>query len=342
MDTRETRGVIFRALPAIGAVAIVAFGWAWGSQRLAADTVMTERTVTLMDAGVPQAVKFDQAGEPVLIRYIEMIRDLPSEPNDIVIWPEGALPFDLLQSPEALDVVGAFLGRRTLIAGSARQAAVEDGSVYYNSLAIFRAGENGLGLISLYDKHRLVPFGELPATKIIPFGEAIAGILPEAVSRTARQGFQPGLQPTVLLPEEYLPPLIPLICYEGLFPEIVRKATPQREKAEWIVVISNDAWFGGGLGPAQHYAQNRYRAIESGLPMARVATRGATAMVDGYGREVARGNPAQGDPAGWRSSVVRTALPAALPRTPYQRFGEIFYWLTLVLFSGLAFATWRR
>jgi len=342
VDTRETRGVISRALPSIMAVAIVAFGWAWGSQRLAADTVMTERTVTLMDAGVPQAVKFDQAGEPVLIRYIEMIRDLPSEPNDIVIWPEGALPFDLLQSPEALDIVGAFLGRRTLIAGSARQAAVENGSVYYNSLAIFRAGENGLGLISLYDKHRLVPFGELPATKIIPFGEALAGILPEALSRSARQGFEPGLQPMVLLPEEYLPPLIPLICYEGLFPEIVRKATPQREKAEWIVVISNDAWFGGGLGPAQHYAQNRYRAIESGLPMARVATRGATAMVDGYGREVARGNPAQGDPVGWRSSVVRTALPAALPRTPYQRFGEIFYWLTLVLFSGLAFATWRR
>ena len=67
-----------------------------------------------------------------------------------------------------------------------------------------------------------------------------------------------------------------------------------------------------------------------------------TAMVDGYGREVARGNPATNDPAGWHSAVVRTGLPARLENTPYQRFGETFYWLTLVLFGGLAFVSWRR
>lgn len=344
VDTREDRAVISRALPSVLAVAILGFGWAWGSQRLAADTVMTERTVVLMDAGVPQTEKFDRGGEPVLARYIQLLTDVASEPTDIVVWPEGALPYplDLLRSTRAQDIVGEFLGRRTLIAGSARQAATEDGSEFYNSLAVFNVTNAGLSMTSLYDKHRLVPFGELPATHIIPFGKSFAGILPEGLSRAARQGFQPGLQPTVLLPEEVLPPVIPLICYEGLFPEIIRLAGPQREKAEWIVVISNDAWFGGGLGPAQHYAQNRYRAIESGLPMARVATRGVTAMVDGYGREIAQGNPVPGDPQGWRSSVVRVGLPEALERTPYQRFGEIFYWLTLVLFSGLAFVSWRR
>ncbi len=344
VDTRDDKAVIGRALPAVMAVAILGFGWAWGSQRLANDTVMTERTVALMDAGVPQKEKFDDGGQPVLKRYIELLTEVPGEPTDIIIWPEGALPnqFDLLRSTQAQDIVGEFVGRRILIAGSARQAATETGSEYFNSFAVFTVTDAGLSLISLYDKHRLVPFGELPATRIIPFGEAIAAILPEAVSRTARSGFTPGLQPTVLLQEELLPPMIPLICYEGLFPEIVRLAGPQREKAEWIVVISNDAWFGGGLGPAQHYAQNRYRAIESGLPMARVATRGVTAMVDGYGREIARGNPAQNDPKGWRSSVVRVGLPASLELTLYQRFGEIFYWLTLVLFSGLAFVSWRR
>ncbi|MDJ0919579.1 MAG: apolipoprotein N-acyltransferase [Henriciella sp.] len=342
VDTRETKAVFGRAVPAIMAVVIVGFGFAWGSQRLAEDTTMTERTVVLMDAGVPQADKFRDNGEPVLARYANLLRDVPSEPGDIVIWPEGALPFDLLRSNTALDIISAFLDRRTLIVGTARQAAIENETVFYNSLAVFRAGDTSADLVALYDKHRLVPFGELPAAKIIPAGELISGILPGALQRMAKSGFEPGPDPTVLLPDDVMPPMIPLICYEGLFPEIVRNAFPQRQAAEWIVVISNDAWFGGGLGPAQHYAQNRYRAIESGLPMARVATRGVTAMVDAFGRETARGGVVAGDLNGWRSSVVRTPLPAAIGQTPYQRFGESFFWISLVIIAGLAFLTWRR
>lgn len=342
VDTRDDQSVLGRALPVLMAVALTGFSWAWGSQRIANDTVMTERSVVLMDAGVPQSEKFKDRGEPVVARYIELLRDVPSEAGDIVIWPEGALPYGLMGDTDALDLVSAFLGRRALIAGSVRYTTDEDGPVAYNSLVMFTAGTNSATLSALYDKHRLVPFGELPAAKIIPFGKSIAGILPSSMQRMAENGFTPGAEATVLLPQVVAPPYIPLICYEGLFPELIRKASPQREAAEWIVVISNDAWFGGGLGPAQHYAQNRYRAIESGLPMARVATRGMTAMVDGYGREVARGNPAANDPAGWRSAVVRTGLPARLENTPYQRFGETFYWLTLVLFGGLAFVSWRR
>lgn len=343
VDTRDEQSVLGRALPVVMAVALTGFSWAWGSQRLATDTVMTERSVVLMDAGVPQAEKFEDRGEPVVARYIELLREVPSEAGDIVIWPEGALPYGLMGDTNALDLVSAFLGRRALIAGSVRFTTSGEGDpAAYNSLVMFTAGANNATLSALYDKHRLVPFGELPATQIIPFGKSIAGILPSSMQRMADNGFTPGAEATVLLPQVVAPPFIPLICYEGLFPEIVRKASPQREAAEWIVVISNDAWFGGGLGPAQHYAQNRYRAIESGLPMARVATRGMTAMVDGYGREVARGNPAANDPAGWRSAVVRTGLPARLENTPYQRFGETFYWLTLVLFGGLAFISWRR
>ncbi len=337
VDTREVRGVLGRALPAVLAVAVLGFGWAWGSQRLASDTVMTERTVVLMDAGVPQAVKFDAGGEPVLVRYIELSR-IAGEPGDIIIWPEGALPDGLLLSPTGQDQINALMNGRILIAGTSWRSD----SGPRNSLFVFRQGDVGPIPLGHYNKHRLVPFGELAASDIIPMGNAIARFLPDALQRNFEGGFTPGSGPVVVDQTEYLPAFIPLICYEALFPEMVRKAGPQRDSAEWIVVISNDAWFGGGLGPAQHYAQNRYRAIESGLPMARVATRGATAMVDGYGREMARGNPAAGDPPGWRSSVVRTALPAALASTPYQRFGEIFFWLTLVLFAGLAFASWRR
>ncbi|MEL7545237.1 MAG: apolipoprotein N-acyltransferase [Pseudomonadota bacterium] len=341
-DTRDTRGMLLRFSPAILAAAILGGGWTWGLQRLSADAVMSDYTVVLMDAGVPQAEKFDRDGEPVLVRYANLLRDVPSEPGDIVIWPEGAMPFDLLQSNTALDIISAFLDRRSLIVGTARRGGQAGSPVFYNSLAIFKSGPNTAEMVALYDKHRLVPFGELAAIHIVPFGEQIAGILPGAVQRIAESGFRPGLEPRVLLPEDIMPPVIPLICYEGLYPELVRKAVPQRELAEWIVVISNDAWFGALSGPAQHYAQNRYRAIESGLPMARVASRGITAVVDPFGREIARGNPVQGDPSGWRSSVVRSPLPVPTNTPMYQRLGPAVYWLSLVLLSLFSFLSWRR
>ena len=342
VDTREARGVVGRALPVLGAVMLIGFGWAWGAQRLSNPAVMSEETVLLMDAGVPQKQKYRQgSGDALLTRYGELLRDIESDPDDIVVWPEGALPFDLLANNYALDVISAYLGNRTLIVGSTRRSFDGREGIYHNSLAVLRTESGRAELIALYDKHRLVPFGELPASEIIPFGRLLSGFLPSAMQQLATSGFKPGSEATVLFPGD-LPPFVSLICYEALFPEITREAGPQRDEAKWIVTISNDAWFGSGMGPAQHYSQNRYRSIESGLPMARVASRGTTAMIDGFGRETARGQRVAGDPDGWVSSVVRTPLPDALPKTPYTRYGPALYWLSLVVFSILAFMAWRR
>ena len=342
VDTCDTRGVLGRALPVLMAVILTGFGWAWGAQRLAQPPVMSEEMVVLMDAGVPQNLKYRQgSADALLTRYGEFLRDIESDADDIIIWPEGALPFELLANNYALDVISAYLGQRTLIVGSTRRSFEGREGVYHNSLAVLQTESGRAELIALYDKHRLVPFGELPAAEIIPFGNSLSGILPGAMQQYATAGFVPGSEPTVLFPSD-LPPFVALICYEALFPEITRNAGPQRSEAKWIVTISNDAWFGRGMGPAQHYAQNRYRSIESGLPMARVASRGATAMVDGLGRETARGQRASGDPDRWVSSVVRTPLPGALSPTPYQRYGPALFWLTLTSFVVLAFLAWRR
>lgn len=340
VDTRAQKGVFTRAIPSVIAVALLAFGFTWGSQRLTAETEPTERSVILMDAGVPQAEKFDNYRN-TLARYSQFLRETPSEAGDILIWPEGAIPTLLLQDTVALDQIAGFLGPRTLIAGTNRTDGLGEDRLNFNSLAVFQAGANDADLVGLYDKHRLVPFGELAASEIVPFGNSLSGILPGAIQRMARSGFTPGAGTTVLYPEN-VPPFIPLICYEGLFPALPRQAEPRPENAEWIVIISNDAWFGAGLGPAQHYAQHRYRSIETGLPLARVATRGVSAVVDAFGREVDRGAPVLGDPPRWRSSIVRAPLPAKTDRTPYARFGGIFFWITITLCMILAFLTWRR
>jgi apolipoprotein N-acyltransferase len=174
-----------------------------------------------------------------------------------------------------MDIISAYLGPRSLIVGTTRYAEEETGErLYFNSLSVLDARANQNGPVTLYDKHRLVPFGELPAAEIIPFGSAMSGILPGALQQLATNGFTAGGGPTVLVTED-LPTFVPMICYEALYPNVPRDANHER-LAEWLVVVSNDAWFGGGMGPEQHYAQNRYRSIETGLPMARVASRGSS------------------------------------------------------------------
>ncbi|MBI1399930.1 apolipoprotein N-acyltransferase [Hyphomonas sp.] len=342
VDTRDARGLGLRLAPSFGAVILLAFGWAWGAERTAERSPLTDQYVVVMDAGVPQAEWDRLPSGPVLGVYVSMLNYPDSKPGDIVVWPEGAVPGFLLQESASLDAISAYIGERTLIVGATRyEWFTDDTPVYYNSLAVLDANANKTGPISLYDKHRLVPFGELAAVDFIPFGREFAALLPPTTQRLAASGFRPGAGATAI-DTGRIPPFVTLICYEGLFPEITRKAN-LIDRAQWIVLVSNDAWFGAGMGPAQHYAQNRYRAIETGLPLVRAANRGMSGIVDGYGRETMRTLPAETAPEGWSTTYGRDRIPEPAPPTVYQtRLGAGLFWFSLCLFALLAFLSWRR
>ncbi len=89
--------------------------------------------------------------------------------------------------------------------------------------------------------------------------------------------------------------------------------------------VTNDAWFGSSAGPYQHLAQARLRAVEQGLPLARAANTGISAMIDPFGQLFAT-------IALNREGVIDTRLPQALPPTLYARFGD---WLFLVLLIAI-------
>lgn len=351
VDTREARGLALRVAPAFVAVLVLALGWSWGAQRIAGPATFTSRDIVLMDAGIPQAEKWPDAPEArravarqMRQRYIDLLQRADAGTDDIVIWPEGALPEPLLQSPETIDRITSQLGGRTLIVGASRyQPAGRDSYTWFNSLAVLNSDSARSGPVGLYDKHRLVPVGELPVARILPFGEAIAALLPGAIQRMATSGFEPGPGPSITYGEN-IPPFVAMICYEGLYPSVPRQAQIRAShRADWLVVISNDAWFGAVIGPKQHYAQNRYRAIETGLPMARNASRGVSAVIDGYGREIARGQPVAGDPEGWSARMARADLPAPVAEPFFQgRGGLLLFWVTLSCSFGLAFSFWRR
>jgi apolipoprotein N-acyltransferase len=108
-----------------------------------------------------------------------------------------------------------------------------------------------------------------------------------------------------------LPPFSPLICYEVIFPGAV---TDPKDRPDWLLNVTNDGWFGRSPGPYQHFASARFRAVEEGLPLARAANTGITAMVDPFGRVIAS------LPLG-TAGALDVLLPAPLSPTLFARTG---------------------
>ena len=141
------------------------------------------------------------------------------------------------------------------------------------------------------------------------------------------EGFSPGDHPHVMQVAG-APPMTPLICYEVIFPHAV--TDPNAPRPRWFVNITDDSWFGPWAGPRQHFLTARVRAIEEGVPIARDANTGITAVIDGNGR-VRAGLGLN------RLGIVDSALPAALPLTLYARFGDLIFLILLVTAAFLAF-----
>jgi apolipoprotein N-acyltransferase len=159
-------------------------------------------------------------------------------------------------------------------------------------------------IISSYDKHHLVPFGEY-----VPMQSVLSRT---GLTELTGRGFATGRGARVI-DAGGVPPFLPLICYEAIFPQ---HASVDGQRPDWIIQITNDAWFGDLSGPYQHLAQSRVRAIEQGLPLARSANTGISAMIDPFGRITA--SMGLGEMGG-----IDVALPAPLKPTVFSRFGDL-------------------
>ncbi|AUQ61439.1 apolipoprotein N-acyltransferase [Phaeobacter inhibens] len=276
---------------------------------------LTEHTLRLVQPNAPQ----DQKWHPDLRwsfveRQLEYSRAPAADGSavDLILWPETAIPLMLNYAEDVLDEVASAAGDTPVMLGIQRRT---DGQ-YHNS-AIVLQGSNVPAQI--YDKAHLVPFGEY-----IPAGNLMARFGVHGFASQAGAGYAAGPGPRLLdLP---VGKALPLICYEAVFPQDVN-AAPGR--ADLLIQITNDAWFGTYSGPYQHLVQARMRAIEQGLPMARVANTGISAMIDPYGRIL------DALPLGV-AGYLDVALPAPLPRTLYARTGDLPVFLFCIVLGGLA------
>ncbi len=228
-----------------------------------------------------------------------------------VIWPESALPYLIeLNTTERLRLMSAVRQGGTLITGGLRvvnqaKKQLANSVFLLNDLA---------DIVGYVDKSHLVPFGEyvplrqwLPLEKVVPIdSDFVAG-----------QGIT-----THHIPKA--PPAAVSVCYEIIFPHAV---APKKPRPDWIINVTNDGWYGLSAGPYQHLGMAQLRAVEEGLPVARAANTGISAVINPYGI-IEKSLPLN------QAGVVDSSLPRALPPTVYARYGNVL-WLTLTGFIFL-------
>lgn len=267
-----------------------------------APSEMTNHWVRLVQPNIAQHLKWNPELAGSFFERQIALTSSPAmgrtDPPALVVWPETAIPW-------LLDSAGSILPR---IADASDGVPVAlgtlryDGDLLRNSMAVIGSG----GIVqAVYDKHHLVPFGEY-----IPF-RSLAERLGLQALAASMGGFSKGPGPRLI----DFGPLgrgLPLVCYEAVFAHEVN-ASPERP--DFLLQITNDAWFGTYAGPQQHLAQARMRAIEQGVPVMRSANTGISAMIDPAGRILAQ-------LAMNEEGVLDVSLPASLPATIYSRTGD--------------------
>jgi apolipoprotein N-acyltransferase len=239
-----------------------------------------------------------------------------------VIWPESAVPYLVERNDNVRRAMAGVVPPQGLLITGAVRVAPETGDleqVWNSAIALDQSG----AIVGSFDKFHLVPYGEyVPLRSVFPF---ISKITPGSMDFSSGPGPR-----TLHLPG--LPPVGPLICYELIFPGQV---ADRADRPQWLLSLTNDAWFGRSTGPYQHFASARFRAVEEGVPMTRAANAGVSGVIDAYGRVLAE---LPLDAVG----VIDHGLPAAVPApTLFARYGNWMLLASLAV-TGIFMVVMRR
>ncbi len=305
-------GLVLSKRGAILAVLIMASLTGFGIYRLQTPIEETGLTVRLIQPNAIQTQKWDPEFIPLFYQRQLTLSAKIGKP-DIVIWPEAAIAYLPDEQPFVRTQITT-AAQAPVILGARRR----DTEGVYNSLFLLNKDSS---IAEVYDKYHLVPFGEYMPLQGLARQWGLKGL---AEQMGASNAFGTGPK---ILQSEGVPPFLPLICYEAIFPHAVAGKRP-----EWLVQITNDAWFGERAGPYQHLAQARLRAIEQGLPLARAANTGISAMIDPLGR-ITNSLPLGED--GFLDAPLAKPLPATLLTRTSQ--WPVIALILVLLAAGIAF-----
>ncbi|MEY1661303.1 apolipoprotein N-acyltransferase [Isoalcanivorax beigongshangi] len=281
-------------------------------------------------ADAPTKVALVQGNIPQDLRWLATMRDATRDiyagltaeigSDTLVVWPEAALTEFYDTAREFLAEQSALLAARdsALISGLPTRDWQGDGWRYYNSILVVEGGEG------IYDKQKLVPFGEY-----VPLESLLRGLIP--FFDLPMSSFTPGPAKQDNLLAQYMV-VSPFICYEIVYPELVAR---QAADSNVMVTISNDAWFGHSAGPHQHFQMARLRAAETGRYLLRATNNGITAIIDERG-------VVQGQLPQFERAVLEGSFMPFSGSTPFVRWGGAPVWWLAALLCGVGLLARRR
>ncbi|MFA5095839.1 MAG: apolipoprotein N-acyltransferase [Candidatus Omnitrophota bacterium] len=267
--------------------------------------------IAVIQGNIPQSLKWDAgAREPVMQRYFGLTAEAKKDDPDLIVWPEAALPVILEEEP----LYYARLKNYAKNTGSPLLfgAVTARGGLYYNSALLLAKGGQ---FSARHDKLHLVPFGEyIPFRSIFPFLDTIAPI--GDITRGSRYTLFNIRQRRSGVPYQFGV----LICFEDVFPALSRGFV--NKGADFLINITNDAWFGKTSEPGQHLAASVFRAIENRVNLVRSANTGISCFINPRGR-VAYLEDARGERIFIPGYSTREISPVHQP-TLYGRYGDFF------------------
>jgi len=331
LQLRSTGKIPWRI--ALFALVLLGIVMAYGSVRIRQENSRTSTQkpieIGIVQGNIDQSVKWEPAYQKETIGiYKTLTQDLAERRPDLIIWPETAVPFffpfDEPFSPIVRKVPSE--SKTYLLFGSPFYQKEKDRIRYLNSAYLLSPdGEIG----GRYDKIHLVPFGEyVPLSGFLPFIRPLVESVGDFVSGSETRGTvvfsTPGGRFGVL------------ICYETIFPDLNRRFI--RKGADFLVTITNDAWFGKTSAPFQHFSMATFRAVENRAYVARAANTGISGIIDSMGRIVLQTEI-------FSRQAVTGKIFLRGPETFYTRYGDVFAYVCLgwsLLLIGGAYALGER
>lgn len=287
--------------------------------------------IALIQPNIDQAHKWDQAYRRETLDRYATLTAKAARNADLILWPEAATPFFFEEEPLYREEVAMLVRRHgvPLLFGSPALRRYPNGRPYLLNSAYLLSPDGRI--VGRYDKRHLVPFGEY-----IPLHSSVLFFLDKLVEGIG--DFEAGATATVFTPS--LRPDAPqakisvVICYEVIFPELVREFVA--EGATVMATITNDAWFGASSAPYQHYAMAVFRSVENRIGIARSANTGISGLIDPSGR-ILHATPI------FTEQAVTGRLPLRNTQTFYTRNGDVFAYACVIITALIGVvAHWRR